>query len=105
MSSSTLDLAHLVVMFMMLIHVVSVAVVLLSNRHQPTKIPHNVIEEMVYEFIRGHNVRPLLGKRCSSDPDDPHQTKKRKQISYDRERAKKCMMEDWLGPIPRFPDK
>ncbi len=105
MSSSALDLTHLVVVFMTIIHVVSVAAALLSNRHEPTKIPHDGIAEMVYDFIREHDVQLLSGKRCSSDPDDPHPIKKRKQINYDRERAKKCAMDDWLGPIPRFPDK
>lgn len=31
--------------------------------------------------------------------------KKRKTVRYDRERAKKCVMDDWIGPVPRFDDK
>ncbi len=105
MSSSALDLTHLVVVFMTIIRVVSVAAALLSNRHEPTEISDDVIAEMVYDFIREHDVQPLSAKTCSSDPDDAHPIKKRKLIHYDRERAKKCVMDDWLGPIPRFPDK
>jgi hypothetical protein len=79
MSSSTLDLTHLVVVFATLICVVSVAAVLLSNRHELTKIPQDVIAEMVFNFIRDHDVEPLSGKRCSFDPEDPNPAKKRKQ--------------------------
>jgi hypothetical protein len=79
--------------------------VVLSNRHEPTKIPLDYIAEMVYDFARKHDVQPLSGKRRSSDPDDPHPIKKRKHINYNRERAKKSVMDDWLGPIPRYPDK
>ena len=60
---------------------------------------------MVFNFIHDHNVQPLSRKRHSSDADDPHPTKKRKQIQYDRDQAKKWMMDDWLGPILRFPEK
>ena len=104
MSSRTVDLTHLVVVFTMLIRIVSVAVVLLSN-DGPTKIPHDVIAEMVRHVIHDHDVQLLSGKRQSSGATDLHPTKKWKQIKYDRERAKKCVMDDWLGSIPRFPDK
>jgi hypothetical protein len=59
MSSSTLDLTRLTIVFTTRIHMVSVAAGLLSNRHQLNKIPHDVIEEMVCEFIHDHNVWPL----------------------------------------------
>jgi hypothetical protein len=26
-------------------------------------------------------------------------------VKYDSERAYKCVMSDWLGAVPRFPDK
>ena len=32
-------------------------------------------------------------------------TKEAKLIEYDREHARKCVIDDWLDPIPRFPDK
>jgi hypothetical protein len=60
---------------------------------------------MVRDVISEHDVQPLSRKRQSSGATDLHPTKKRKQIEYNREQAKKCMMDDWLGPIPRFPDK
>ena len=60
---------------------------------------------MVHDFIYNHDVWPLSGKRHFSDHDNPHPKKKQTQINYDREQAKKCMMDDWLGPIPIFPDK
>jgi hypothetical protein len=84
---------------------VSVAAALLSNRHEPTEITQDVILEVVFSFICDHDVGLLSGKTRSSDPDDPHPAKKQKQINYDRERAKKCVTDDWLGPILRFPDK
>ncbi len=90
-------------MFAVLICVVSVAMVLLSN-HETAWIPDIVITEMVYNFIHDHDVWPLSQKRHSSDADDRHPTKKWKQIQYNRDRAKKCMMDDWLGPIPMLPD-
>ncbi len=62
MSSRTFDLTHLVVMFATLICIVSVAAVLLSNEG-PTKIPHDIIAEMVCHVIRDHDVQPLSGKR------------------------------------------
>ena len=85
MSFSALDHTHLVVVFTTIIRVDSVAAVLLSNRHEPTEIPVDVIAEMVYDFICEHDVRPLSGKMCSSDPDDAHPIKKRKLTHYDRE--------------------
>ena len=83
----TFDLTHLVVVFTTLIRISSVAALLLSN-DGPTKIPHDVIAEMVRHVIRDHDVQPLSGKRQSSGATDVHPTKKRKQIEYDRERAK-----------------
>ena len=60
---------------------------------------------MVQHIIHDCDVRPLSGKRQSSDATDLCPPKKRKQIEYDREQAKKCVMDDWLGFIPKFPDK
>ena len=79
MSSPTLNLTDLVVMFVMLICVVSVAVALLSH-DGPTKIPRDVIAEMVRDVISEHDVQPLSGKRQSSGATDLHPTKKQKQI-------------------------
>ena len=104
MSTPSFDPTPIVVVFAELICVVSVAMVLLSN-HGLTQIPDNVIAETVYNFIRDHDVWPLSSKRHSSDADDPHPTKKRKQKQYARDQAKKCVMDDWLGPIPKLPDQ
>ena len=104
MLTPTFDLTHLVVVFVMLIRTVSVALVLLSN-HGLTQIPGNVIAEMVCNFIHDYDVQPLSWKRHSSNADDPHPIKKREQMKYDIERVKKCVMNDWLGPIPRCPHK
>ncbi len=104
MPTPTVYLTQAVVEFAILIRVVSVAMTLLSN-HGPTQIPDDVIAEMVYNLTCDHDVWPLSWKRHSSDADDPHPTKMGKQIQYDREQANKCLMDDWLGPIPRFPDK
>lgn len=78
---------------------VSVATVLLSNDGL-TKITYSVIAEMVHKFICDHDVQLLMMKRHSSNANYPHPPKKRTQIKYDREHAKKCVMDDWLGPIP-----
>ena len=43
------------------------------------------------------------GKRRQVTP--AGEKKKRKMIQYDRERACRCVMDDWLGPVPRFNDK
>ena len=34
------------------------------------------------------------------DDEDKAVTRKQKMVSYDRERAYKCMMSDWLGTVP-----
>jgi hypothetical protein len=83
---------------------VSVAAALLSI-NGPTQIPDDFIAEMIYNFICDNCVWPLSRNRHSSNADDPHPTKKQKQTKDCRERAKKCMVDDWLGPIPRCPDK
>ena len=62
MLTPTFDPTPIVVMFAALIRVVSVATALLSN-HGPTRIPDDVIAEMVYNFIRDHDVQPLSQKR------------------------------------------
>jgi len=100
----TFDLTHLLAVFVMLIRIIFVAAALLYN-HGPTQIPQDVIAEMVQHVIRDCDVWPLSGKRQSSDATDLCPPKKRKQIEYDREQAKKCVMGDWLGSNPRFPDK
>lgn len=47
--------------------------------------------------------RASPGKRRQRTPTG--EKKKRKMIRYDRERAYRCVMDDWLGPVPRFDDK
>jgi hypothetical protein len=59
----------------------------------------------VFTTIHDHNIASLSGKRLSSYFDDPKPRKKCKLVKYDRERARQCVMDDWLGPIPCFPDK
>ena len=84
MLTPTFDFTPVVVVFAVLIHVVSVAITLISN-HGLTQIPDNLIAEMGYNFICDHDVWPLSQKRHSSDADDPHPTKQWKQIQYNKD--------------------
>jgi hypothetical protein len=78
---------------------------LLSKTDEPTEVPHNVVAGMVKETICDHAVAQLSGKRLSSFFKNPIPRKKSKQIVYDREWPRWCVMDDWLGPIPRFSKK
>jgi hypothetical protein len=77
MSSRTIDLTHLhlIVMFVTLVRIASVAV-LLHFDDGPTEISHDVIAEMVHDVISEYDVQPLSGKRQSFGATDLHPTKK-----------------------------
>jgi len=45
------------------------------------------------------------GKRQHDDEDGVYPRSKRQYVRYDRERALRCIMDDWLGPHPTFADR
>ena len=102
MLDSMANLTHIFVVFTILVHVVAVSAGLQDDT---PKIPHDAITEMVYDTIREHGIAPLSQKSQSSGLVDPNPQKKPMINKYDREQVRKCIMDGWLGPVPRFPDK
>ena len=52
--------------------------------------------------LEGGIITPLTGKRTrASSVGQP----KRPRIKYDYQRAEESVLSDWLGEVPRFPDK
>ena len=93
--------AHLQV----LIAVAVVLVFLLDD----VSIPDDFVREMVMQTIEEHDLPPLTGKRCRLDGRDEisftANDPKRPRIKYDYERAHESVLSDWMGAVPRFPDK
>ena len=93
--------AHLQV----LIAVAVVLVFLLDD----VSIPDDVVREMVMQTIEEHDLPPLTGKRCCLDGLDeisltPNNLT-RPRIKYDYKWAHDSVLSDWMGAVPRFPDK
>lgn len=66
------------------------------------EIPQDVIRDMVLEAVDEHDLPPLTGKRTrASSAGQP----KRPRIKYDYQRAEQSVLSDWVGEVPRFPDK
>ncbi len=66
------------------------------------EIPQDVVRDMVLEALDEHDIPPLTGKRTrASSAGQP----KRPRIKYDYQRAEESVLSDWLGEVPRFPDK
>lgn len=42
---------------------------------------------------------------ADNDDGDDISNRKRQMVKYDRERAYRCVMDDWMGDVPRFDDK
>jgi len=66
------DPTPIIVVCTMLIHVVAVAVALLSQSHDHPEVPNNVIATMVFDAICDHTVTLLYGSRQSSVLNDPN---------------------------------
>ena len=87
---------------------IAVAVVLLFS-FDDVSIPDDVVREMVMQTIEEHELPPLTGKRRRQDgPDETALTAndpKRLRIQYNYKRAYESVLSDWIGAVPRFPDK
>lgn len=69
-------------------------------------IPADIIDDMVRESLDQYILPEAASKRRhGSSGTSGGPKKKRKNVKYDRERARRCVMSDWLGPVPRFADK
>jgi hypothetical protein len=101
------DQSCFLVVFSTFFHVVTAAAVVLTiTSPDEFEIPRDVAEEMVLRVIHDNGIRALSGKRSKRGNDhNADMSNKPKQIKYDHERARKCVQDDWMGPIPRFPDK
>ena len=75
-----------------------------ANFPEDVEVPRDVARDMVDEFIREYNITSLNGKRAKGSGENGEKTK-RQRINYDHERARVCVRDDWMGPVPRFPDK
>jgi hypothetical protein len=87
---------------------IAVAVVLLFS-FDDVSIPDDVVREMVMQTIEEHELPPLTGKRRRQDGQDEialtANDPKRPRIQYDYKRAHESVLSDWIGAVPRFPDK
>lgn len=82
-----LDLTSAMIVIMMWLHV---------HSDRP-EIPHNVIEGIVLDIICEQNIAPLSGNRRYITNEDGSRNKPR-WIEYNWD-------DNWMGPIPWFPDK
>ncbi len=107
MSNTNVD-SYLWIVFSTFLHVVAAAAVTITAATVPEdlKVPRDVARDMVDEFIRENNITSLNGKREKSTTNlENGATNNRQHINYDHKRARVCVREDWMGPMPRFPDK
>jgi hypothetical protein len=82
------------------------AVALTITTPDKSDIPRAVTVGMVLHMIHENNIKSLSGKRAKSNVNhDVDTSNKRNRIEYDHRRARMCFHDDWMGPIPRFPDK
>ena len=94
MLDSVTNLTHIIVFFATVIHAVALLAGLLSHFDDTPKIPHDIIVEMVLDTIRKHKITTLSQKRQLSGLGDPNPWMMPNLIEYNRERAKKCIMDD-----------
>ena len=65
-------------------------------------VPDDVIRDLVMQTVEEHDLPQLTGKWCRTS--SPEQLK-RPRIQYDYKRAEDSVLSDWVGDVPRFPDK
>jgi len=101
------DQSWFLVVFSTFFHVVTAAAIVLTIMSPDEfEIPRDVAEEMDLHVIHNNGIRALSGKRSKRGNDhNADMLNKPKWIKYDHERARKCVQDDWMGPIPHFPDK
>ncbi len=98
-------------MFSTFLRVVAAAAVAITVASTPQgiEVPRDVARDMVDEFIRENNITSLSSKRkqktANQGNNEDTQTNKRQRVNYDHERARVCVQDDWMGPVPRFSDK
>ena len=107
MSTTNVD-SYLWIVFSTFLHVVAAAAVVITAPSLPEdfEVPRDVARDMVDEFIREENITTLnrnRGKRNANQDNAP--TNKRQRVKYDHKRARVCMQDDWMGPVPRVSDK
>ena len=87
---------------------IAVTVVLLFSFGN-VSVPDDVVREIVMQTIEEHKLPPLTGKRRRQDGQDEIaltvNNPKRSRIQYDYKRAHESVLSDWIGAVPRFPDK
>jgi hypothetical protein len=107
MSNTNAD-SYLWIVLSTFLRVVAVAAVAFTAASLPEEfdVPRDVARDMVDEFIRENNITSLIEKRGKRTTNPENCTSnKRKRVNYDHERARVCVREDWMGPMPRFSDK
>ena len=118
MGGSSFDINVLVVAHIqVIIWLVSMAAFLMTTSTNPIKIPPDVIQDFTNsdpdQFLPVSWLSALEKKYKRGSTSDnvgeefcTGRNKKRKEIiKYDRNRAYKCVMSDWIGTVPRFNDK
>ena len=86
--------------FLRVVAAAAVAIVA-ASLPQDIEVPRDVARDMVDEFIREENIMKLnrnRGKRNANQDNAP--TNKRQRVNYDHERARVCVQDDWMGPVP-----
>ena len=88
------------------LHILAAFAVILHLLLEDVPISDDVLCEMVVQSIDDRNLPPLTGKhRRRIQNQDPSNTPKRTRIQYDYKCAEASVLSDWLGEVPRFPDK
>jgi hypothetical protein len=111
MTTTKLD-SYLWIVFSTFLRVVAVAgvVIAAASTPQDIEVPRDIARDMVDEFIREKNITSLNSKSEKSNfnrenQEDTPTNNKRQRVKYDHERARLCVQDDWMGPVPRFSDK
>ena len=79
----------------------TLGVVVFNHSQHMSPPPASLIKETVAELLEGYDLPINKSKRRRAGDS----SSKKKRVNYDRVRAHTCVMDDWLGPVPRFDDK
>jgi hypothetical protein len=93
---------------MLLLHAISGVVIATNNVAQDTILPpDDVIKDYINEVAERYGLQPFFSsrKRRALNGDINTAPAKRKMVKYNRARARRCIMQDWMGPTPTFDDK
>ena len=72
------------------------------SQHVSSCPPDDVIQETVAELLEEYDLPTNKSKRRGGVTGGS--ARKRIMVAYNRERAHACVLEDWLGPVPKFND-